>query len=72
MQEVAADVVSSVPHRRGGQAGSCGGRGRPTVSGSGRCLPDTSSRCRENLYPAGGPNGAKRSEFRRDGLPVGV
>ena len=27
MQEVAADVVSSVTHRRGGQAGSCGGRG---------------------------------------------
>lgn len=25
MQEVAADVVSSVPHRSGGQAGSCGG-----------------------------------------------
>ena len=41
MQEVAADVVSSVTHRGGGQAGSGGGRGRPTASGSGRCLART-------------------------------
>ena len=34
MQEVAADVVSSVTHRSGGQADSCGGRGRPTASRS--------------------------------------
>ena len=29
-------------------------------------------RFRENLYPAGGPNEATRSEFRRDGLPAGT
>ena len=58
MQEVAVDVVSSVTHRGGGHAGSCGGRGRPTASGSGRCLPDTSSRDRED---AGDGRRAERS-----------
>ena len=52
MQEVAVDVVSSVTHRSGG-------RGRPTASGSGRCLPDTSSRDSED---AGGGRRAERSE----------
>ena len=59
MQEVAADVVSSVTHRGHGQPGSCGGRGRPTASGSGRCLPDTSSRDSEE---AGDGRRAERSE----------
>ena len=59
MQEVAADVISSVTHRRGGQAGSGGGRGRPTASGSGRCLPDTSSRDSED---AGDGRRTERSE----------
>ena len=58
MQEVAADVVSSVPHRSSGQAGSCSGRGQPTASGSGRCLPDTSSRDSED---AGDGRRAERS-----------
>ena len=53
------DVVSSVTHRSGGQAGSCGGRGRATASGSGRCLPDTSSRDSED---AGDGRRAERSE----------
>ena len=59
MQEVAVDVVSSVTHRSGGQAGSGGGRGHPTASGSGRCLPDTSSRGSED---AGDGRRAERSE----------
>ena len=59
MQEVAADVVSSATHRSSGQAGSGGGRGRPTASGSGRCLPDTSSRDSED---AGDGRRAERSE----------
>ena len=59
MQEVADNVVSSVTHRRGGQAGSCGGRGQPTASRSGRCLPDTSSRDSED---AGNGRRAERSE----------
>ena len=58
MQEVAADVVSSATHRSGGQAGSCGGRGQPTASGSGRCLPDTSYRDSED---AGDGRRAERS-----------
>ena len=58
MQEVAADVVSSATHRSGGQAGSGGGRGQPTASGSGRCLPDTSSRGCED---AGDGRRAERS-----------
>ena len=59
MQEGAADVASRVTHRSGGQAGCCGGRGRPTASGSGRCLPDTSSRGSED---AGDGRRAERSE----------
>ena len=59
MQKVAADVVSCVTHRSSGQAGSCGGRGRPTAAGSGRCLPDTSSRDSED---AGDGRRAERSE----------
>ena len=59
MQEVADDVVSSVTHRRDRQVGSGGGRGRPTASGSGRCLPDTSSRDSED---AGDGRRAERSE----------
>ena len=59
MQEVAADVASSATRRRGGQAGSCSGRGQPTASGSGRCLPDTSSRDSED---AGDGRRAERSE----------
>ena len=61
MQEVAADVASSVTHRRGRQADSCGGRGQPTASGSGRCLPDTSSRDSED---AGDGRRAERSEAK--------
>ena len=45
-----------MPHR---QTGSRGGRGRPTASGSGRCLPDTSSRGSED---AGDGRRAERSE----------
>ena len=59
MQEVAVDVVSSATHRSSRQAGSCGGRGQPTASGSGRCLPDTSSRGCED---AGDGRRAERSE----------
>ena len=59
MQEVAVDVVSSATHRSSGQAGSGGGRGQPTASGSGRCLPDTSSRDSED---AGDGRRAERSE----------
>mgnify|MGYP006885915740 FL=1 len=58
MQKVADNVVSSATHRSGGQAGSCGGRGQPTASGSGRCLPDTSSRDSED---AGDGRRAERS-----------
>ena len=58
MQEVADNVVSSATHRSDGQAGNCGGRGRPTASGSGRCLPDTSSRGSED---AGDGRRAERS-----------
>ena len=59
MQEVADNVVSSATHRSGGQAGSGGGRGQPTASGSGRCLPETSSRESED---AGDGRRAERSE----------
>ena len=58
--------------RRSRQAVSHGGRGQPTASKSGRCLPDTSSREARTQETVGGPNEAARSEFRRDGLPVGV
>ena len=43
---------------RDGQAVSHGGRGQPTASGSGRCLPDTSSRGSED---AGDGRRAERS-----------
>ncbi len=49
-------VGFDVSHR---QTGSRGGRGRPTASGSGRCLPDTSSRGCED---AGDGRRAERSE----------
>ena len=49
-------VGFDVPHW---QTGSRGGRGRPTASGSGRCLPDTSSRGSED---AGDGRRAERSE----------
>lgn len=43
-----------------------------TASGSGRCLQDKSSRDSEDAGGGRRPNEATRSEFRRDGLPVGV
>ena len=59
--------------RRSRQAVSRGGRGQPTASESGRCLRRiqvlATARTQETV---GGPNGAKRSEFRRDGQTVGV
>ena len=49
----------TVRRQTGGQAACRGGRSHPTASGSGRCLPDTSSRGSED---AGGGRRDERSE----------
>ena len=75
MQEVAADVVSSVTHRSGGQpdrqaaAADVAGPRPREVGGACRIQVLATARTQETV---GGPNGATRSEFRRDRLPVGV
>ncbi len=72
MQEVAADVVSSVTHRRGGQAGSWADVASPRpreVGGACRIQVLATARTQETV---GGPNGAKRSEFRRSCPAVDV
>ena len=61
MQEVVAD-------RRAAAADVAGPRPRE-VGGACRIQVLATARTQETV---GGPNGAKRSEFRRDGLPVGV
>ena len=53
------------------QVAQYGGRGHPTASGSGRCLPETSLAGARTQETVGGPNGAQRSEFRRTAPPAG-
>ena len=68
MQEVAADVVSSVTHRSGGQpdrqaaAADVAGPRPREVGGACRIQVLATARTQETV---GGPNGATRSEFRR-------